>query len=323
MIAQAQPRALMILGPTASGKTALSLALARVLPVEIISVDSALIYRGMDIGSAKPDADERGVCPHHLIDICDIGQTYSAANFREDALALIDAVQARGRIPLIVGGTMLYAKALREGIDALPSTDAAVRDRIMAQGAQMGWPAMHERLMLVDPVTAQRLAPGDSQRIARALEVYEMTRRPLSSFHRGDKEPDPSILTVGLVPGDRALLHETIARRFDQMLAQGFVDEVKRLMSREDFDRDSPSMRCVGYRQAIDYVMGEVDYDAFVAAAKAATRQLAKRQMTWLRSMQDVTIMDPYADLEGCRRRLESMARTIWRARHEKAAPDQ
>ncbi len=310
------PRALMILGPTASGKTALSLSLARALPVEIISVDSALIYRGMDIGSAKPDARERSVCPHHLIDICDIGQVYSAANFRDDALALIDDIASRGNVPLIVGGTMLYAKALREGIDELPSTDPAVRERVMAQGAASGWPAMHERLMRVDPVTAQRLAPGDSQRIARALEVFEMTGRPLSSFHRGDKRPDPSIVTVGLVPGERARLHDMIGKRFDQMLEQGFLEEVRGLMRRDDFLRDSPSMRCVGYRQAIDYVMGEVDYEGFVAAAKAATRQLAKRQMTWLRSMQEVTIMDPYADLDACQDRLEAMARLILEARH-------
>lgn len=294
------PRAIMILGPTASGKTALSLALAQTLPIEIISVDSALIYRGMDIGSAKPDADERSVCPHHLIDICDIGEAYSAAAFREDTLRLMDEIAARGRIPVIVGGTMLYAKALREGIDELPSTDPLVRERIGLEGETLGWPTMHARLMTIDPVTAERLAPGDSQRIARALEVYEMTGRPLSSYHRGEKAPDPSIVTVGLVPADRAQLHAMIGRRFDDMVQKGFLDEVKVLMQRPDFERDSPSMRCVGYRQAIDYLVGEIDYERFVESAKAATRQLAKRQMTWLRSMQDVTILDPYADREGC-----------------------
>ena len=208
-----KPRALLILGPTASGKTAASLKLARMFPCEIISVDSALIYRGMDIGSAKPSAQERAVCPHHLIDIRDINETYSAADFREDALHLIEEIRARGRLPLVVGGTMLYAKALREGIDELPQTSPEIRLEVNAEGRALGWPAMHEKLAQVDPAAAARLAPNDSQRIARAIEVFRMTGKTLSSLQAGARQPDPSLLTYGLVPADRAALHARIGRR--------------------------------------------------------------------------------------------------------------
>lgn len=285
-------RALMILGPTASGKTALALALARRHPVEIISVDSALIYRGMDIGSAKPAAEELAVCPHHLIDIRDINESYSAADFREDALRLIDEITARGAFPLIAGGTMLYAKALREGMDELPSADAQVRERVAAEASESSWPAMHARLAEVDPVTAARLKENDSQRIGRALEVFYQTGRPLSDFQTGSRAPDPTIGVLGLMPGDRAALHRVIGERFDAMLEAGLVDEVRRLMADPRFVRESPAMRCVGYRQAIDYLAGDADYAAFVESAKAATRQLAKRQMTWMRSMKDITLID-------------------------------
>lgn len=285
-------RALMILGPTASGKTALALALARRHPVEIISVDSALIYRGMDIGSAKPSREERSVCPHHLIDICDINESYSAADFRADALRLIDDITARGAFPIVAGGTMLYAKALREGMDELPSADAGVRERVATEASEKGWPAMHAVLAGVDPVTAARLKENDSQRIGRALEVFYQTGRPLSAFQTGGREPDPTIGVLGLMPEDRAALHRVIGERFEAMLEAGLVDEVKRLMADPRFVRESPAMRCVGYRQAIDYLAGDADYAAFVESAKAATRQLAKRQMTWMRSMKDITLID-------------------------------
>ncbi len=288
-------RALMLLGPTASGKTAAVLALAQRFDIEIISVDSALIYRGMDIGTAKPSKMELAVCPHHLIDICDIDESFSAADFRREALRLIDEITERGRFPVIAGGTMLYAKALREGIDDLPDTDPVVRERITQQGQELGWPRMHERLADVDPLTAARLAPNDSQRISRALEVYAMTGRALSSFHAGVKQPDASIVTVGLMPADRARLHAAIAERFDIMLEQGLLDEVRGLMRHPGFDPNLSSMRCVGYRQSIEYLSGAVDYPRFVESAKAATRQLAKRQMTWLRGMREVLLLDPYA----------------------------
>lgn len=287
-------RAIMILGPTASGKTALSLELAQSLPVEIISVDSALVYRSMDVGSAKPTKQERLICPHHLIDIREISETYSAAEFRTDALRLIEEIHGRNHFPLIVGGTMLYAKALREGIDELPSTDAVVREKVLADAALYGWSAMHEKLRRIDPLTAERLHPGDSQRIARALEVYEMTGKPLSELISGFRSVDSSIATYGLVPGDRAQLHRQIGLRYDTMIRNGLVAEVRGLMARSDFDRDLPAMRAVGYRQTIEYLLGECDLSKSVEKGKAATRQLAKRQMTWLRSMQEVTIVDSY-----------------------------
>ena len=292
---KSSPRALMILGPTASGKTAVSLALSRVLDMEIISVDSALVYRGMDIGTAKPDAAERALVPHHLIDIVDIEQSYSAADFRADAARLIDEIASRGKLPVIVGGTMLYAKALREGIDELPSTTPEVRQEVARRGALLGWPAMHEELSRIDADAAARLNPNDSQRISRALEVYAMTGRTLSSFQRGAKTPDPSIVTAAFLPADRARLHADIGTRFESMLQKGFLDEVRGLMARAGFSPELANMRAVGYRQAIDYLTGKTDFERFLEAGKAATRQLAKRQITWLRSMPQVHVIDPYA----------------------------
>ena len=289
------PRALMILGPTASGKTAASLALSRLLEMEIISVDSALVYRGMDIGTAKPDADERAQVPHHLIDIVDIEQSYSAADFRADAARLIDEIAARRKIPVIVGGTMLYAKALREGIDELPSTTPEVRQEVARRGALLGWPAMHAELSRIDAAAAARLNPNDSQRISRALEVYAMTGKTLTSFQSGHRAPDPSIVTVAFLPSDRARLHADIGARFDAMVQKGFLDEVRALMARPGFSPDLASMRAVGYRQAIEYLSGKIDFERFLEAGKAATRQLAKRQMTWLRSMPQVHVIDPFA----------------------------
>lgn len=290
----AKAQALMILGPTAGGKSALSLEIAKRHEVEIISMDSALVYRGMDIGTAKPTLEERSVCPHHLIDIRDIGESYSAADFLQDAVRLVKEIRSRGRLPLIVGGTMLYAKALREGINDMPSTAPEVRERVARQAAECGWPAMHAALEKVDPVTAARLAPNDSQRIGRALEVWHMTGRPISAFHAENvRRPAVETLTVGLLPTDRKWLHARIEARFDQMLADGFLDEVRRLMKRSDYDPESPAMRAVGYRQAIDFIEGRTDMAAFHLAGVAATRQLAKRQMTWMRGMKDVLLMDP------------------------------
>lgn len=289
-----KPRALMLLGPTACGKTAVSLMLAREFAAEIISVDSALIYRGMDIGTAKPTKEEQGGVPHHLIDILDIEESYSAAAFAEDAERLIGEISGRDRYPLLVGGTMLYAKALREGMDESPATDPAVRERITALGEELGWPAMHERLTQVDPVTAARLAPNDRQRIGRALEVFEITGKPLSSLHTGTKVYDPTLAVAALFPQDRAKLHEMIGKRFDAMVEAGFLDEVRTLMARPRFDENLPSMRAVGYRQAIAYLKGETDFEQFLESGKAATRQLAKRQITWLRSMPGVVTFDPY-----------------------------
>jgi len=295
------PRYVALAGPTASGKTAAALALARVQPVEIISVDSALVYRGMDIGTAKPTAAEQAAVPHHLIDILDARESYSAAAFVADATRLIDEIRARGALPLLVGGTMLYFKALFDGIDAMPAADATVRARIDAQAAALGWPAMHARLAEVDPVTAARLAPQDSQRIQRALEVWESSGQPLSSFHASDNKTAKAVdggVLFSLEPNDRAWLHGRIADRFDAMLAAGFLDEVKALRARGDLSTDLPSMRCVGYRQAWEMLdaCGTSAPDARAMQdlrerGIAATRQLAKRQITWLRSMPQRTVI--------------------------------
>mgnify|MGYP003582228145 FL=1 len=302
-------------GPTASGKTAGALALAAVIgkrmPVEIISVDSALVYRGMDIGTAKPTLEERAFVPHHLIDIRDPLQAYSAAEFVQDATRLIAEIRARGALPLLVGGTMLYFKALLDGIDDMPAADPAVRAQLEAQAAEIGWPAMHAELARVDPPTAARLAPGDSQRIQRALEVWQVSGRPLSSFHTiktvaDSARPASATALFSLEPENRAWLHERIAQRFDAMLAAGFVDEVRGLRERGDLHPDLPSMRCVGYRQAWE----EFDWQArrppgtplnmnmLRERGIAATRQLAKRQITWLRSMpqrQSIACDQPHA----------------------------
>ena len=291
-----------IAGPTASGKTAAALAIARARPVEIVSVDSALVYRGMDIGTAKPTPGERAAVPHHLIDIRDPLQAYSAAEFVADAKRLAADITARGRLPLLVGGTMLYFKALMDGIDDMPRSDAAIRAQIDAEAAQRGWPAMHAALMAVDPITAARLAPNDAQRIQRALEVHRISGQPLSSFHtaraeRAEARADEGALIVSLEPQDRAWLHQRIAERFDAMLAAGFVDEVRALRARGDLDPSLASMRCVGYRQAWEMLDASPDPSpARLAEMRekgiAATRQLAKRQLTWLRSMPQRRVVD-------------------------------
>jgi len=284
--AAASARWIGLAGPTASGKTAAALALAGTLPVEIISVDSALVYRGMDIGTAKPSADELRAVPHHLIDIIDPREAYNAGAFVRDATRLIDAIRAGGRLPVLVGGTMLYFHALVRGIDAMPAADAATRAAIEARAAALGWPALHAQLAQVDPITAARLPPQDSQRIQRALEVWHTSGRPLSSFHARDAdETDDPVALISLEPTERAWLHERIAQRFDAMLAAGFLDEVRRLRARADLSLALPSMRCVGYRQAWEAMDGVFPMDALRERGIAATRQLAKRQITWLRSM--------------------------------------
>ncbi|MEF7612312.1 tRNA (adenosine(37)-N6)-dimethylallyltransferase MiaA [Aquincola sp. MAHUQ-54] len=272
-------------GPTASGKTAVALAVAEVLPIEIVSVDSALVYRGMDIGTAKPSAAEQARVPHHLIDLIDPREAYSAAQFASDAQRLIGEIRARGRWPLLVGGTMLYFKALVDGLDPLPAADPAVRAALDAEALERGWPALHAELAQVDPASAARLPPGDTQRIQRALEVWRATGRPLSSYHRsGQRSTPPAGMLVALEPADRAWLHARIAQRFDQMLADGFVDEVKALRARGDLHAALPSMRCVGYRQAWECLEAG-DLSPLRERGIAATRQLAKRQLTWLRGM--------------------------------------
>ncbi len=284
----------LILGPTASGKSAAAMAVARAMPVEIVSVDSALVYRGMDIGTAKPTQAERDEVPHHLIDILDPSQAYSAARFAQDAQRLIVEIRARGRLPLLVGGTMLYAKALIDGLHALPGADAAVRARLDEDAAREGWPAMHARLARVDPRTAERLAPSDAQRIQRALELHELTGEPMSALlEAGTAARSPErFLCVALEPSDRAQLHARIAARFLAMLEAGFVDEVRRLRSRGDLHPGMPSMRCVGYRQVWEHLDGRYDQRTMIERAVAATRQLAKRQLTWLRSMPQRAVVD-------------------------------
>ena len=284
------------MGPTASGKSALSLALAERFGGEIISVDSAQIYRGMDIGTAKPDAATRARVPHHLIDVIDPTEAYSAARFAREALATIAAIRGRGRVPILAGGTMLYFKALSEGLSALPGADPAVRAELDARAAREGWPALHAELARVDPVTAARLEPGDSQRIQRALEVWQLAGEPLSSLqgHRERGAPLGPARWVALVPSDRARLHEAIALRFDAMLAAGLIDELRALRRRYRLTADLPSMRCVGYRQAWAHLEGQIDAATLRERGIAATRQLAKRQFTWLRASSAIAF-DPYA----------------------------
>ncbi|MES2716695.1 MAG: tRNA (adenosine(37)-N6)-dimethylallyltransferase MiaA [Pseudomonadota bacterium] len=285
--------AVAIAGPTASGKSALALAAAQRWPVEIVSVDSALVYQGMDIGTAKPTPAELAAVPHHLIDLMPPTATYSAAQFVADATRLVGEINARGRTALLVGGTMLYFKALAEGLDAMPPANAAVRAALDARAAEHGWHALHAELARIDPSTAARVPPGDSQRIQRALEVWQLTGRPISAFHGAARSPGLAMPLLALEPADRAWLHTRIAARFDSMLAAGLVGEVRQLRARGDLQPDLPAMRCVGYRQAwaaLDasgdgLLPGTPAWDRLREQGIAATRQLAKRQLTWLRSM--------------------------------------
>ena len=283
------PPVIFIMGPTASGKTELAVELVRRLPCEIISVDSAMVYRGMDIGTAKPDPEILSVAPHRLIDIRDPADPYSAAQFSADARREIAAIHAAGRIPLLVGGTMLYFRALQHGLSALPCADAAIREAIEAEARARGWAALHARLARVDPAAAARIHPNDPQRIQRALEVYEISGRPLSSFFTGQRPDRLASITSGkliklvLAPSDRVVMRERIEVRFQQMLDRGLIREVEALYQRGDLQRELPSMRSAGYRQVWDYLCGELSYAGMVERAGIATRQLAKRQLTWLR----------------------------------------
>jgi tRNA dimethylallyltransferase len=288
--------ALMLLGPTGSGKSALALELALRHPVEIVSVDSAQVYRGLDIGTAKPSAAERAAVAHHLLDLRDPSQPYSAADFVRDATAAIADIRSRGKLPLLVGGTMLYAKALREGLSELPSADAALRAAFSAEAGELGWPALHARLATLDPETAARLKPNDSQRIQRALEIVSVTGTPMSALLARSEPPTLTTEIIALMPPDRSLLHRRIEERFDAMLEAGLLAEVERLRARGDLTPELPSMRSVGYRQAWTYLDGGVTREAFRAAAIAATRQLAKRQFTWLRSLAPQLVLDPMRD---------------------------
>jgi tRNA dimethylallyltransferase len=287
--------AVLLMGPTAAGKSALALALAQRFTVEVVSVDSAQVYRGMDIGTAKPDRATRARIPHHLIDLIDPTESYSAARFRADALTAVAGIRARGRVPLLVGGTMLYFKALLEGLSALPAAHPQVRAELEARAREVGWPALHSELARADPVAAARIRPTDAQRIQRALEVLAVSGRPMSEIQgaRDTAESLGPVVRVALLPADRARLHAAIAERFDAMLAAGLVDELRQLRARHDLTPELPSMRCVGYRQAWEYLDGAIDADTLRAKGIAATRQLARRQLTWLRAT-PATAFDPW-----------------------------
>lgn len=295
MPADSRHPAIFLMGPTASGKTALACALSERFPVELVSVDSALVYRGLDIGAAKPDAATLARYPHALIDIREPADPYSAADFRADALAAMKDITARGKVPLLVGGTGLYFRALQHGLSHLPEADAAIRARLAAQAELVGWPALHQRLREADRAAAERIGPNDAQRIQRALEVIELTGRPLSEQQRGGAgERFPwRVLKLALLPVERAPLHARIAERFDTMLRAGFLDEVRGLRARGDLHPDLPSMRAVGYRQAWEHLDGATDAAEFRDRGVFATRQLAKRQITWLRGELDARTLDP------------------------------
>jgi tRNA dimethylallyltransferase len=289
-------KAFALLGPTASGKSALALALARRLPIEIVSMDSAQVYRGLDIGTAKPGAAERGRVPHHLIDLVDPDRSYSAGRWRGDAIRVVGEILARGRIPLIVGGSMLYYRALAAGLDALPPADSELRAKINAEAAGRGWPALHAELERVDAKSARRITPRDAQRIQRALEVFRITGRPMSSLQGAARAELPFALKAFALVPERETLHRRIAQRFDAMLAAGLVDELRQLRQRYRLSPELPSMRSVGYRQAWQHLEGEIDAAALRSQGVAATRQLAKRQLTWLRRFPELEATDADAD---------------------------
>jgi tRNA dimethylallyltransferase len=306
------------MGPTASGKTAAALELARALPCEIISVDSALVYKDMAIGTAKPDAATLKAFPHHLVDLIEPHQSYSAARFRDDALAAMREITERARIPLLVGGTMLYFKALTEGLNELPEADPMMRLVIDTLAEEQGWPAVYQKLKEVDPATAARLDPGDTQRVQRALEIYYITGKTMGELLQKPRYVyfPYTAIRVALVPSDRAALHARIEHRFRQMLDAGLVDEVARLREEYGLDATMPAMRCVGYRQALQHLNGELSREALLEHGVAATRQLAKRQLTWLRAMHNVTLFDCLAEdvtervTEHVKRELAAIAAT-------------
>lgn len=292
-----QPKVLFLMGPTASGKTALAIEMAQQHNCELISVDSALIYREMNIGSAKPTAAELALAPHKLIDILDPSESYSAADFRLDAIKEIEAILARGKTPLLVGGTMMYFKALLEGLSPLPCADEEIRLQILAEAEANGWEALHQKLCQIDPVAGARIHPNDPQRLSRALEVFYVSGKTMTELTQTKSEALPyNVVQFAIAPHERKVLHELIAKRFTLMLEQGFVEEVKALKERGDLHLDLPSMRCVGYRQCWQYLEGEFDYTTMVEKATAATRQLAKRQLTWLRGWPDVQWLESGAE---------------------------
>jgi len=288
------PKAIFLMGPTASGKTDLAIKLAQECRCEIISVDSALIYKGMDIGTAKPSTQEQALAPHLLVDIIDPVQSYSAGDFRDDALALMHEIVARGNTPLLVGGTMLYYKALVEGLSPLPSADPAIRASIEKQVEASSWQALHDELREIDPVSAQRIHVNDPQRLARAIEVYRISGKSMTELTAVKSEPIPfDIQQFAIAPAEKSVLHERIEKRFDLMLSAGFEQEVQRLYDRGDLHLDLPSMRCVGYRQMWEHIEGKIDFDEMRFRGVVATRQLAKRQMTWLRGWkQEITWLE-------------------------------
>lgn len=302
------PLALFLMGPTASGKTDLAIRLRQKFPVEIISVDSALIYKGMDIGTAKPDQDELALAPHRLIDILDPSEAYSAADFRRDALREIQAIVEQGKIPLLVGGTMLYYKALLEGLSPLPAADPEIRQQIEQEAQQLGWAALHEQLRQIDPISAERIHPNDPQRLSRALEVYRISGKTLTELTQTKGEALPfRVKQFAIAPKERAELHRRIELRFEKMVEAGFEDEVKALYARKDLHPDLPSIRCVGYRQMWDYLDGNCTLDEAIFRGICATRQLAKRQITWLRSWDDLT----WLDSENVEQALETLSNAI------------
>lgn len=287
------PGALVITGPTASGKSTLALEIAQAVGGEIISADSAQVYRGMDIGTAKPDLATQALVPHHLIDIRDPVNPYSAADFRQDAIRAVADIQGRGRLPIIAGGTMLYLKALKEGLANLPEADETIRAEILVTAQEQGWEHLHRELASVDPEAAARIRPSDTQRLQRAIEVFRLTGQTLSELHRQAVEPCPfHLLEIAIMPPDRSRLHQAIAERFDVMLAAGFLDEVRRLFHQAGLTPDLPAVRAVGYRQMWAHLAGETDFDSMRDSAIAATRQLAKRQFTWLRSWRDLHCLE-------------------------------
>tara|TARA_R110000851_G_scaffold169780_1_gene315961 strand:+ start:5079 stop:6005 length:927 start_codon:yes stop_codon:yes gene_type:complete len=292
-----KPKVIFLMGPTASGKTALAIEMATQHNCEIISVDSALIYRDMDIGSAKPSLQELQLAPHKLIDILDPSESYSAADFRRDALLAIEDIVSRGKTPLLVGGTMMYFKALLEGLSPLPAADNGIRQQILAQAQTQGWDALHQELCDIDPVAGERIHPNDPQRLSRALEVYRISGKTMTELTQTKSTALPyDVVQFAIAPTDRKILHQLIANRFNMMLEQGFIEEVARLKARNDLHLELPSMRCVGYRQCWQYLDNEFDHTTMVEKATAATRQLAKRQLTWLRSWPDLQWLESGAE---------------------------
>jgi tRNA dimethylallyltransferase len=285
----------VLTGPTGTGKSDFALRLAQEFPLEIISVDSAQVYRGLDLGSAKPDEETRARVPHHLLDLVDPSENYSAGQFVRDCIGAINDIESRGKVPLLAGGTMLYLRSLMGGLAQLPAGSAEIRAGIDQEAARLGWPALHARLAAVDAAAAARIHPNDAQRIQRALEVYEVGGQPISELQRATRAPlEREFVVAALVPVDRVRLHDALSRRFEQMMAAGFLDEVRRLRGRGDLTDSHPAIRAVGYRQLWAHLAGAYPLETAVARAIAATRQLAKRQMTWLRSMPNIQSFDPY-----------------------------